>query len=252
MKSLFLILLCSFFSASIAQSKLVFEDQFDGAVLNEKYWNYELGDGCPNLCGWGNNERQIYTKKNVRLANGHLIISATKTGDVYESGRITTKAKVEMLYGTIEVRAKLAIGKGVWPAVWMLGSAIDELKWPMCGEIDIMEYVGKEPQRVFTSLHTAASYGNTTNTKKTKIDAIEDGFHLYRAHWTADSISFYIDDALVYTFAPDVKNDKTWPFDKPFYALINLAVGGNFGGPEVDDSIFPQELIVDYIKIFKK
>jgi beta-glucanase (GH16 family) len=101
-------------------------------------------------------------------------------------------------------------------------------------------------------LHTAASYGNTTNTKKTKIDAIEDGFHLYRAHWTSDSISFYIDDALVYTFAPDVKNDKTWPFDKPFYALINLAVGGNFGGPEVDDSIFPQELIVDYIKIFKK
>ena len=115
-------------SSSIAQSQLIFEDQFDDEVLNEKFWNYELGNGCPNLCGWGNNERQIYTKKNVRLADGKLIISATKNGSVYESGRITTKSKVEMLYGTIEVRAKLAVGVGVWPAVWMLGNSIDEKK----------------------------------------------------------------------------------------------------------------------------
>tara|TARA_B110000503_G_scaffold117144_1_gene176841 strand:- start:234 stop:992 length:759 start_codon:yes stop_codon:yes gene_type:complete len=252
MKAFIFIFLSMLCSSSIAQSQLIFEDQFDDEVLNEKFWNYELGNGCPNLCGWGNNERQIYTKKNVRLADGKLIISATKNGSVYESGRITTKSKVEMLYGTIEVRAKLAVGVGVWPAVWMLGSSIDEKKWPLCGEIDIMEYVGKEPQKVFTSLHTADSYGNTINTKKTKIEGIEDGFHVYKADWTEDSIRFYVDDKIVYTFSPEVKNEKTWPFNKPFYALINLAIGGNFGGPEVDDSIFPQELIVDYLRIYKR
>ena len=251
MKLIIFILFTIAFVSCSAQPELVFEDQFDGEILNEKFWNYKLGDGCPNLCGWGNNERQIYTKKNVRVADGNLIITATKTGSIYESGRITTKSKVEMLYGIIEVKAKLAVGKGVWPAVWMLGSSIDEKNWPLCGEIDIMEYVGKEPQTVFTSLHTADSFGNTINTKKTKIEGIEDGFHIYKAHWTEESISFYVDEKLVYTFSPEVKNDKTWPFNEPFYALINLAVGGNFGGPEVDDTIFPQELIVDYLKIYK-
>jgi len=251
MKSIIFILVSIVCASSLAQPKMIFEDQFEDEVLNEEFWNYELGNGCPNLCGWGNNERQIYTKKNVRLADGNLIITATKTGTLYESGRITTKSKVEMLYGTIEVRAKLAIGTGVWPAVWMLGSSIDEKKWPTCGEIDIMEYVGKEPQHVFTSLHTADSFGNTINTKKTKIEDIEDGFHIYKANWTEENISFYIDDKIVYTFSPEVKNDKTWPFNEPFYVLINLAIGGNFGGPEVDDTIFPQELIIDYLKIYK-
>jgi len=249
-KVLFIILTLIFFSCN-SQSKLVFEDQFEGNKLNEEFWSYQLGDGCPNLCGWGNNERQVYTKENVRVADGNLIITATKAGSLYESGRITTKGKVEMLYGTIEVRAKLATGTGIWPAIWMLGSAIDEVHWPLCGEIDIMEYVGKDPNTIYTSLHTAASSGNTINTKKTIIENIEEGFHVYKADWTEDSISFYVDEKLLYTFSPVIKNDKTWPFNKPFYALINLAIGGNFGGPEVDDTIFPQELVVDYLKIYE-
>lgn len=158
---------------------------------------------------------------------------------------------MEFQYGTVEVRAQLPRGHGLWPAIWMLGNDIDTNIWPGCGEIDIMEYVGREPHTIYTSLHTPASYGNTINSQKTRIENIEEGFHVYKAHWTNEAIAFYIDDAHVYTFSPSEKNDKTWPYDKPFYMLINMAIGGNFGGPDVDDSIFPQEFIVDYIKVYK-
>ncbi|WP_299254362.1 glycoside hydrolase family 16 protein [uncultured Aquimarina sp.] len=232
-------------------NSIIWEENFEDTNLNESYWNYQLGDGCPDLCGWGNNERQIYTKENVKLDNGNLIITATKNGDVYKSSRITTKDKIEFQYGTIEVRAKLPTGYGLWPAIWMLGSDIEEKGWPDCGEIDIMEYVGKEPRTIYNSLHTRQSFGNTINSKKTLIGTIEEGFHSYRSTWTKDKIDFYIDNKLVYTFSPETKNDKTWPFDKPFYIIINLAIGGNFGGPEVDDTIFPKQFEIDYIKIWK-
>lgn len=232
--------------------ELVFSDEFDQDKLDETYWNYMLGDGCPNLCGWGNNERQIYTKENAQLKDGYLIITATKTGSVYNSARLTTKDKVEFKYGTIEVRAKLPQGQGLWPAIWMLGSNIDEAVWPNCGEIDIMEYVGKQPGVIYTSLHTADSYGETINSKKHKLDNIEQGFHTYAAQWTENEIKFSIDGALVYTFSPKDKNEKTWPFDQPFYVLLNMAIGGNFGGPEVDDSIFPQEFVIDYVRVYKQ
>ena len=205
---------------------LIFEEEFNESGLNEAHWNYELGDGCPNLCGWGNNERQIYTKENVQLRNGMLMITATRDSTLYRSGRITTKKKVEFQYGTVEVRAKLPAGHGLWPAIWMLGNDIDTNTWPGCGEIDIMEYVGKEPHTVYTSLHTPDSFGNTVNSKKTINKDIEEGFHVYKTNWTRDAITFYIDDELVYTFSPEVKNEKTWPFNKPFYMLLNLAIGG--------------------------
>lgn len=231
--------------------ELIFEEQFEGAELNESFWNYELGDGCPNLCGWGNNERQIYTKENVSIRDGNLVITATKDSSLYRSGRITTAKKMEFQYGTIEVRAKLAVGQGIWPAIWMLGNDISSVGWPTAGEIDIMEYVGKNPHTIHHTLHTSDSYGNSVNTKVITIENIENGFHVYKCHWTKESLSFYIDDNLTYTFNPEIKNEKTWPFDKPFYVLLNMAIGGNFGGPEVDDSIFPQEFIVDYVKIYK-
>ena len=234
---------------SKANDVFSFTDQFKGTQLNESYWNYDLGDGCPNLCGWGNNERQIYTKENVSVKDGNLIITATKDSTGYYSGKITTKDKIEFQYGTVEVRAKLPLGSGLWPAFWMLGSDIDTNIWPACGEIDILEYVGKMPNQIHTTLHTPNSYGKSVNTKISTIEDIEEGFHNYKTNWTKDSISFYVDDNLVYTFSPDVKNEKTWPFDKPFYLIINLAIGGNFGGPEVDDSIFPQDFIIDYVKV---
>lgn len=232
-------------------TEMIFVENFDGDSLNTQNWNYDLGDGCPALCGWGNNERQLYTKKNVAVRDGMLVITATKNGFKYESGKITTKKKVEFQYGTVEVRAQLPTGSGLWPAIWMLGNDIDTNEWPACGEIDIMEYVGREPHSIYNSLHTPASFGETINSKQTTSDQFETGFHIYKTTWTKDKIDFYIDDALTYSFSPDVKNEKTWPFDKPFYVILNLAIGGNFGGPEVDDSIFPKEFIIDYVKISK-
>ena len=237
-------------TAQVKKGKLIWEENFNGKALNESVWNYELGDGCPNVCGWGNNERQEYTKTNHRLENGHLIITAKKEGDTYTSTRITTAGKKEFKYGYIEARAKLPTGHGIWPAFWMLGSNIKQVGWPMSGEIDILEYVGKEPHTVFTSLHTQDSHGETINSKKTRFPKIEEGFHTYGINWTASQIEFFVDGKSVYTFAPENKTVEVWPFNQPFYFIVNVAVGGNFGGPKVDDTIFPQEFIVDYIKVY--
>ena len=249
---LVLLLTFSFFGATdLSTPMLVFSDEFNKDTLDLNSWSYDLGDGCPSLCGWGNNERQLYTKKNVSTVNNQLIISATKQGDAYHSGRITSKDKFEFTYGTIEVKAQLPKGKGLWPAIWMLGHDIDTNTWPACGEIDIMEYVGKSPGEIHTTLHTPESYGQSFNTKITNIDAIEVGFHVYKTKWDANQIMFYIDDLLVYTFSPEIKNDKTWPFNKPFYIILNLAIGGNFGGSEVDDAIFPQDFVIDYVRVYQ-
>ena len=249
-KFLILLIIGQLGFAQQGKRKLVWEENFSGKSLNEKVWNIELGDGCPN-CGWGNNERQLYTNENHELINGNLVITAKKEGNKYTSTRITTKDKKEFLYGYFEARAKLPVGQGIWPAFWMLGSNINEVGWPKSGEIDILEYVGKEPQMVYTTLHTQDSHGNSINSKKTKIEGIEDGFHRFGIDWTKDKMDFYVDGILIYTFYPQVKNEDTWPFDKPFYFLVNLAIGGNFGGPEVDDTIFPQKFIVDYIKVYQ-
>jgi beta-glucanase (GH16 family) len=252
MKKIILLVLISFNSFSQEHSrKLVWEENFNENSLSENVWNYEIGDGCPNLCGWGNNERQIYTKTNHTIKDGILTIQARKEESIYTSTRITTKGKIEFQYGRIETRAKLSLGKGIWPAFWMLGSNISQIGWPKCGEIDILEYVGKEPNTVFTSLHTQDSHGNTINTKKTLINDIENGFHIYAIDWTKDKIDFYVDQSLVYSFNPLQKNVDTWPFNQPFYFIINVAVGGNFGGPSVDDAIFPQQFEIDYIKVFQ-
>jgi beta-glucanase (GH16 family) len=231
--------------------KLVWEENFNGTELNEYIWNYELGNGCPNICGWGNNESQIYTKENHELKEGILIIHPKKENDKYTSTRITTKTKKEFLYGRMEVKAKLPIGKGLWPAFWMLGSNISQKGWPQCGEIDILEYVGKNPGTIYTTLHTTDSHGESKNTKITKIPTIENGFHMYAIDWTKDKIDFFVDEKLVYTFAPNTTTEEIWPFNQPFYFLINVAIGGNFGGPEIDDSIFPQTFEIDYIKVYQ-
>jgi beta-glucanase (GH16 family) len=248
-----LILLCigNLCLAQQAERKLVWEENFNKPTLDETVWNFDLGDGCPNSCGWGNNERQIYTKENYEIKEGRLIIHAKKEGNGYTSTKITTKNKKFFQYGRMEARAKLPTGQGIWPAFWMLGQNISQVGWPKCGEIDILEYVGREPHMVFTTLHTQDSHGNTINTKKTSFPNIEEGFHVYAVDWTKDKMDFFVDDTLVYTFQPEVKNENTWPFDKPFYFILNVAIGGNFGGPDVDDTIFPQDFIVDYVKVYQ-
>ena len=253
MNKLICVFLC-FSAISTAQKtnyKLVWEEQFVGSQLDESIWNFELGNGCPNLCGWGNNELQVYTKNNHFVKDGYLTIIAKKVDGQYSSTRITTKSNKEFKYGRIETRAKLPIGKGIWPAFWMLGSNISEVGWPKCGEIDILEYIGKEPDVIFTSLHTQASHGNTINTKKTKIETIEEGFHIYAVDWNEQKMDFFVDEKLVYTFNPQLKNEYIKKKKKNFFIIINMAIGGNFGGPEVDNSIFPQEFIIDYIKVYQ-
>ena len=250
-KVLILLFIANFCLAQQTKRKLVWEENFSEPVLNESVWNFELGDGCPNLCGWGNNERQVYTTKNHEIKNGNLIIHAKKEGNSYTSTKITTKDKKIFQYGRMEARAKLPVGHGIWPAFWMLGQNISQVGWPKSGEIDILEYIGIEPHMVFTTLDTEDSHGNSINTKKTSFPNIEEGFHVFALDWTKDKMDFFVDDILVYTFQPEIKNENTWPFDKPFYFILNVAIGGNFGGPAVDDTILPQDFIVDYIKVYQ-
>ncbi|APG60660.1 glycoside hydrolase family 16 protein [Christiangramia salexigens] len=239
------------FNSVCAQEEIIFEEHFDGDSLNTDIWNYEEGDGCPNLCGWGNNEEQVYNRNYVEVIDGNLVITAVKKDGEYYSGKINSKGNLEFTYGEIEVKAKLAPGTGLWPAIWMLGSDIDTVGWPACGEIDILEYVGREPDMVFTSLHTPASHGETINTKKSYFEDIEEGYHTYKAIWTKDYIEFFVDGNQVYRFTPKAYDDEHYPYRKDFYFLINMAIGGNFGGPEVDDTIFPAKFYVDYIKVKK-
>jgi len=245
------VLSCLFIQGQKSEIKLVWADEFDQVSLNQKYWNFELGNGCPSLCGWGNNERQIYTDNNHKIREGNLVIKAQLKDGKYTSTRITTKGKVEYTYGRFEVRAKLPLGRGIWPAFWMLGSNISEVSWPICGEIDILEYVGKKPHEIFTSLHTQASHGVTINAKTTKFDNIEEGFHVYAADWNKNRIEFFVDEKSVYKFIPKNKSEAEWPFDQPFYMLLNLAIGGDFGGPAVDNSILPQEFVIDYVRVYQ-
>lgn len=247
MKYLYLLLLSTaIVNAQKTGRKLVWEENFDGSSLNEKTWNFELGDH-----GWGNHERQDYTKTNHRVANGFLTITAKKDGAHYTSTRITTKGKKEFQYGYMEARLKLPVGYGVWPAFWMLGSDIDTSQWPACGEIDIMEYVGREPHMIYTTLHTTDTHGATASSKKTEFPAIEDGFHLYAVDWNAERMVFFVDGKPVYTYQPSPKTKGNWPYDQKFFFILNLAVGGDFGGPNVDDTIFPQEYVVDYVRVYQ-
>ncbi len=230
---------------------LLWSEEFDKEQLNLENWNFELGDGCPDLCGWGNNEPQIYTKENHEIKDGRLYITVKKEGNTYSSTRLTTENKFEFQYGRVEARAKLPTGKGIWPAIWMLGSNHREVGWPLCGEIDILEYLGREPSMVFNSLHTKDSHGNTINTKKTRIEDIEKGFHTYVVDWSPTKIDFLVDEKLLYSFNPEERTEEVWPFDQPFYLILNSAIGGNFGGHTIDDTALPQEFVIDYIRVYK-
>lgn len=241
--------------------ELVWADEFDytGQPDTAK-WNYDLGDGCPDLCGWGNNELQYYTKRpeNVRAENGHLIIEArreTHKTRNYTSARILTRNREAWTYGRFEIRAKLPSGRGTWPAIWMLPENWPYGGWPESGEIDIMEHVGHEPEFIYGSVHTAA-YNHMEGTQYTdtlRIRDAESAFHVYAIEWTPDNIKWYVNDRKFAEFKNEQKTFKEWPFDKPFHLILNIAVGGNWGGAYgVEENIWPQKMYVDYVRVFQK
>ncbi len=234
-------------------SNLFWSEDFDKeGLVDTAYWSYDEGDH-----GWGNNELQYYTKsdkENAVVQNGVLKITAKKDGALpkgYSSARLVTKNKIFRKYGYIEVRAKLPQGVGTWPAIWMLPEENKYGGWPSSGEIDIMEHVGYDPGNVHGTVHTLA-FNHTRGTQKGKIEEVPtfaESFHLYAIDWQADKIDFYIDGKWYHTFENTKNGFEEWPFDHEFHLILNLAVGGNWGGAKgIDENIWPQTLEIDYIR----
>lgn len=240
--------------------KLVSADEFDKPGLpNAAKWEYDTES---NKGGWANEELQYYSRaraENSRVANGKLFITARKEkladapdfgGQGYTSARLFTRGRYEFTYGYVEVRAKLPCGTGTWPAIWMLGTKGD---WPAMGEIDIMEHVGRKKGEVLASVHTGAYNwpNNTQKTSTTTVNTVCDKFHNYQLTWTKDSIVMGVDGRNYFEFKNPKDGDvQKWPFDTPQYLILNVAVGGNLGGP-VDDKIFPVTMEVDYVRVYK-
>jgi len=234
--------------------KLVWADEFNYTGLpDSNKWRYDVGGQ-----GWGNHELQYYTSKreeNARVANGLLIIEARKEkwqNNDYTSARLVTRGKGDWQYGKIEVRARLPKGTGTWPAIWMLASK-DSMRWPDDGEIDIMEHVGYHQGYIHGSVH-CKQYNHVIHTQRTDTLVVKDcseKFHVYSLDWTADSIKVAVDDHVYFRFANE-HSYAAWPFDNKMHLLLNLAVGGDWGGAKgIDQDIWPQRMEVDYVRIYQ-
>jgi len=276
-RNLFLCFVLSIISIPTALAgewKLVWSDEFDYTGLpNPKKWNYEVGF-------IRNRELQYYTKarkENARVENGMLIIESRKEkfknpnyrpdagrrsrwnvsreyAD-YTSASLITNGKAGWCYGRIEVRAKLPTGRGTWPAIWTLGTNIKEVGWPTCGEIDILENVGFNPDKIHANIHTK-KYNHVRKTGKgssIKVSKPYKEFHIYAIEWYEDRIDFYVDDNKYFTYENEKSGEAAWPYDKQQYLILNTAIGGAWGGQKgVDDSIFPQKYYIDYVRVYQK
>ncbi len=238
---------------------LVWRDEFEGDGLDPGNWAHELGDGCPNLCGWGNNELQYYQPENTLFRDGYLIIQAREEsvgGKNYTSSRFITKDKQAFQYGRIDIRAALPEGKGLWPALWMLGANIDQVGWPACGEIDIMELTGERPNRILGTAHFGASVAQHQFRTAAKFlpsgKKFSEEFHVFSIIWQEDRIEWYMNDELYHTVTPASVGSQPYPFNQPFYFIFNVAVGGNLPGSPDANTRFPQHMIVDYVRVFQR
>lgn len=240
-------------------NNLVWADEFDvDGAPNTDLWNYDIGNGAEQgIPGWGNNELQYYTDRpeNVVVENGMLKIMALSEsfgGSSYTSARINTKDLFEQKYGRFEARIQLPWGQGLWPAFWMLGANSDEVIWPACGEIDIMENRGSEPTIINGTIHGPGYSGGESISKVFDLenDRFDTGFHVFGIEWGERYINFYVDDVLYNQLTPDdVPGD--WVFDnQPFYIIMNVAVGGNYGGPPNANTVFPQTMYIDYVRVY--
>ena len=247
--------------SSVDQWRLVWADEFSYSGLPDPAkWGYDVGGH-----GWGNKESQFYTerrKENARVENGSLIIEARREaweGREYTSARLVSKGKSDWTYGRVEVKAKLPSGRGTWPAIWMLPSGKEYGGWPESGEIDIMEHVGSDPDVVHASVHTKA-YHHSIKTHKTaqiRVPSARSEFNVYAIEWTPEEIRAFVNDQHYFTFKNErltnpAADHKQWPFDKPFHLLLNLAVGGTWGGAQgVDETIWPQRMEIDYVRVYQ-
>jgi beta-glucanase (GH16 family) len=264
-KKITLILLLFFNGVLMAQQtmnwQLVWQDEFETEGLpDSQKWQYDTGDGCPQVCQWGNQEQQYYMSdrsKNARVENGRLIIEAHKekiNNYNYSSARLVTRSGASWKYGKIVVRARLPKGRGTWPAIWMLPESGLYGGWPESGEIDIMEHVGYIPDTVYGSVHTK-TYHHSIGTQKTKsinINDAESEFHDYSIIWDEHKIDFLLDEQPYFTFHNEKNTHREWPFDQKFYLILNLAVGGFWGGKfGIDEQIWPQKMEVEFVRVYE-
>lgn len=238
-------------------TNLVMADEFDTeGAPNSSLWNYDIGRG-PNGDGWGNQELQYYTNnpENVRIENGFLLITAKEEaldGALYTSARLKTQGIFEQQYGRFEARIRMPYGKGLWPAFWLLGNDCDVNEWPLCGEIDIMEYVGDRPTTVFGSVHGPGYSAGQAETKEYSLlnGRFDTGFHVFGIEWGPNYVNYYVDGDLYNQITPDdVEGD--WVFDHPFYIIINMAVGGLLPGSPNEETEFPQTMVIDYVRVYQ-
>lgn len=264
----FVLALASSFCAA-GEWKLVWSDEFaDAGPPDPARWSYEEGF-------IRNGESQYYTvdrHENATVADGMLVITARKErwesrraetrarrnepeyAD-YTSASLHTRGKAEWTGGRVEVRAKLPGGRGTWPAIWMLGVNMKEVGWPRCGEIDIMEHVGFEPNRIHAHIHTQR-FNHIRGTDKGAHRDVADAtaeFHVYRVDWYADRLEFFLDDVRYFHYPRKPNLEGSWPFDAPHYLILNLAIGGSWGGREgIDDEIFPCQFLIDYVRVYQQ
>jgi len=229
---------------------LKWSDEFDGAALDQSKWTNELGGG-----GWGNQELQTYTSApdNSFVRDGKLTIQALQTGNSYTSARLITKGKQSFQYGRLDIRAKIPKGKGVWPAIWMLGADIDQNNWPKCGEIDIMELRGSRPTELLSTMHFANSSGTHEyrgTTEKLTTDLSAD-FHTYSVVRSKNMSRFYLDGAATPYYTYTSTEGAPFPFNNSFFMILNVAVGGQFDGNPDGSATFPQQMQVDYVRYYQ-
>ena len=232
---------------------LVWADEFDGPNIDLVNWTYDIGDS-----GWGNNELQNYTSssENSYINDGKLIILAKEIADEqYTSARLKSIDLQEFQYGRIDVRALLPVDKGMWPAIWMLGSNWPSVGWPACGEIDIMELVGSNPQRIHGTAHWGASNAEHQESGQgislSFPETFADEFHVFSIEWEQDLIRWYLDDEEYFSIDPNDMNGADYPFNQPFFFILNVAVGGNWPGPPSEDTTFPEFMAIDYVRVFQ-
>jgi beta-glucanase (GH16 family) len=242
---------------------LAWSDEFDGAAgdpPDRAAWTYDIGGG-----GWGNNERQFYTSEVANAAldgMGNVLLTArANDGSLachygpceYTSARLKTKGREEFLYGRVEARIKVPSGFGLWPAFWMLGTDIDEVPWPTSGEIDVMEFVGKRPNEIDGTVHGPGYYGSGGITRAADLGRpVSDEFHVFAIEWLPGRIAWFLDGVQYHEVRADDVLPNAWVFDRPFFILLNLAVGGNRGGPVFPDTPFPASMAVDYVRVYQE